>query len=991
MRKQVTLVHRISKAALSMGLALSLLTPTAVFAQESVTPSNGTSDENISLTSGDVTKPVIEEIIFPDNGATKKVGEEAPIYVKAYDTGDGIQYVQLSYSLRKDNGDSSFKDIRLTYNETEKRYEGKITAVDGGYTKVEIESIRAVDRMGNIGEGKVKNDENYAYLYTFQIEGGTDSNLSYNIETFDFKENGATVDRGDELHISLTLPQETSEVYDEISIAFLNEKSGDRDSYILQKKEGTNQYIGTLSVHSRLASGKWILDQISVTGHSFVLSDIESYTFTINGETERPVITSIMQDHHGDTVKVGDKVTLKVKASDNVGLDTENGGTAYYRSSAQISNSYRYVHLDYDETSDSFIGVFEVDDSTYPCEWYLESISIYDTSGNSTNLNDNEGNKQYPYYFYVSNGETIVNPTYSVNINFRVLDEHGDYIEIGSVKKEDVERRTTLKDAGIKFPDGSTTYKGLKFIGWIDSDGNPVDEQTPILNEMLYTSYYAVYDKTVIDAGKQYVGENQTFLSTSEKLLMPKGTTYRDVLAIIESSVPSDLYAKDLLIGWECELYNNKTLDDVINQTQNSHVSFQAIYKDKKAVIAGQNYYGVDGRVRAEMKAMLVDAGTTYEEVIDRLKKQETPEFFEGLRFKEWKFHNQKTGVIQDNYDFIMRSATYENCMIRVVLDDMFKGDFGWAGYGEPYWEYVQATTAEVGETITIPEVSAYTNIKWRSFGNEVSSDKTTFIVKGDMDFVGYGDKVEEENPVDPVDPEKPLEPEEPNEPDKPIIDSSTKDEIYLSQDTVQSLIQDIQSATSKEVVQVVMGNALVLPKDILQAAKGKDIDVKVVMNGYTWTINGKNIIADNLKDINLEVTLNADAVPSSVVKKLAGDLPTKQLSLTHNGDFGFTADLSFNLGDTYAGKYGNLYYYDSDGKMVFMNAGKINEQGDVTVSFSHASDYVIVINDVVMSNEDAIKETAQDTASTSGSMVLIGICVLFAYGYFTSKKQGKA
>ena len=48
------------------------------------------------------------------------------------------------------------------------------------------------------------------------------------------------------------------------------------------------------------------------------------------------------------------------------------------------------------------------------------------------------------------------------------------------------------------------------------------------------------------------------------------------------------------------------------------------------------------------------------------------------------------------------------------------------------------------------------------------------------------------------------------------------------------------------------MSDATVAPKDVLEAAKGKDVDIVLDMNGYKWTINGNNIQADNLKDINL-------------------------------------------------------------------------------------------------------------------------------------------
>ena len=149
------------------------------------------------------------------------------------------------------------------------------------------------------------------------------------------------------------------------------------------------------------------------------------------------------------------------------------------------------------------------------------------------------------------------------------------------------------------------------------------------------------------------------------------------------------------------------------------------------------------------------------------------------------------------------------------------------------------------------------------------------------------------------------------------------------------------------------MGSATVISKEILEAAQGKDVDIKLNMGGYTWTINGQDIKASNLKDINLKVDVNTNAVPSSVVKKLAGGNPTMQLSLAHEGDFGFLAELSLNVGSDKAGKYGNLFYYDSDGKMVYIDAGVVTADGMLSLTFSHASEYVVVFNEKQMSQSD--------------------------------------
>ena len=215
-----------------------------------------------------------------------------------------------------------------------------------------------------------------------------------------------------------------------------------------------------------------------------------------------------------------------------------------------------------------------------------------------------------------------------------------------------------------------------------------------------------------------------------------------------------------------------------------------------------------------------------------------------------------------------------------------------------------------------------------------------------------------------------------------------------LPKEETNKIVEEIAKADKEEKIEVFMGNATVVPTEVLEAAKGKDVVVELNMGGYTWEINGKDILASNLKDINLEVKMDSHAVPSNIVKELAGDNPVKQLSLTHNGNFGFKANLKINVGNEYKGKYGNLYYYDSDGKMVYMNAGKIDENGNVVVSFSHASDYVIVINDKNMApstnNKDVIKDTANHVNNLYGFVSII-LCISGAFMLlYTNKKKSE-
>ena len=81
-------------------------------------------------------------------------------------------------------------------------------------------------------------------------------------------------------------------------------------------------------------------------------------------------------------------------------------------------------------------------------------------------------------------------------------------------------------------------------------------------------------------------------------------------------------------------------------------------------------------------------------------------------------------------------------------------------------------------------------------------------------------------------------------------------------------------------------------------------------------------------------------------VNAITGEVGTVQITLAHNGEFGFTMTLTAPLGKENAGYWANLYHYDEDAEALnFEAAAKIDEDGSVTIPFSHASQYAIVID----------------------------------------------
>lgn len=200
--------------------------------------------------------------------------------------------------------------------------------------------------------------------------------------------------------------------------------------------------------------------------------------------------------------------------------------------------------------------------------------------------------------------------------------------------------------------------------------------------------------------------------------------------------------------------------------------------------------------------------------------------------------------------------------------------------------------------------------------------------------------------------------------------DSQKEPAAVITVDSQEKAVAAVKEASAKDKIVVNMNDATTVKKDLLEAAKGKNVTVELKMNGYSWLINGTDITAAQLKDINLEAKIVDQAIPSDDIERLVGKSPVKQLSLTHNGEFGFKATLRINVGKEYAHRYANLYYYNEDSKFEFMNVGTINEDGLTDLKFSHASDYAIEISEKPLSQNHVPADLQPNAGNHAGSAV---------------------
>ena len=253
-------------------------------------------------------------------------------------------------------------------------------------------------------------------------------------------------------------------------------------------------------------------------------------------------------------------------------------------------------------------------------------------------------------------------------------------------------------------------------------------------------------------------------------------------------------------------------------------------------------------------------------------------------------------------------------------------------------------TNGVVSEPTKNPELAGHTLSGWYSdpslttawtFGTEISNDKTLYA---------KWTPVAEPTPTPTPDPT----------PSGPSTgDSSGWDDIR----------DELENAENGDEITIDMGDETKVPAEIFESVAGKDVDVTFDLgDDLSWTVNGKDIPDDAaLADLDLGVALDTDGIPANVINTITGEVGTVQITLAHDGAFGFTMTLTAPLGKENAGYWANLYHYKVNGgeadredplgddesaeAMNFEAAAKIGETGNVAIPFSHASQYAIVID----------------------------------------------
>lgn len=201
----------------------------------------------------------------------------------------------------------------------------------------------------------------------------------------------------------------------------------------------------------------------------------------------------------------------------------------------------------------------------------------------------------------------------------------------------------------------------------------------------------------------------------------------------------------------------------------------------------------------------------------------------------------------------------------------------------------------------------------------------------------------------------------------------NVKNEPFVAEDSEKSgwqmISKQLEQTPAGDIVEIDMNGATTVPSTLFEQVKGKDVQIVFQMgDGICWTVDGRDV-TDIRGDIDFGVTFGGDAgknIPVDVINQVTGEQYSVNLTLAYSGEFGFSATLTVNLEKKNVGYYANLFYYNPDsGALEFICAGEIGEDGNADLTFTHASDYTIVISSTVMGTGEEAVNPAGNSGKT--------------------------
>lgn len=191
--------------------------------------------------------------------------------------------------------------------------------------------------------------------------------------------------------------------------------------------------------------------------------------------------------------------------------------------------------------------------------------------------------------------------------------------------------------------------------------------------------------------------------------------------------------------------------------------------------------------------------------------------------------------------------------------------------------------------------------------------------------------------------------------------------------------------------VTVNMEDVSILTDEMLQMAKDQNVDLILKVNDKAMWHVSADTVKGNFADTDMNVLFEKGVVPKNLLERFGEENGYQEFTLAHDGPFGFGAELEVLLNPEYRGQYANLFYFDSQADTLeFICAEIIGEDGYVRFSMEHASSYVIIISDHILTEIPGENETSSSPLRwvIAGILILMALAAIGTTGYFYLRKR---
>ena len=163
------------------------------------------------------------------------------------------------------------------------------------------------------------------------------------------------------------------------------------------------------------------------------------------------------------------------------------------------------------------------------------------------------------------------------------------------------------------------------------------------------------------------------------------------------------------------------------------------------------------------------------------------------------------------------------------------------------------------------------------------------------------------------------------------------------------SVARKLANAQPGDTVTVKMNGETEVPGEVWETIAGRDVTVILDMGGnVSWTVDGNDVpTATHFADMDFGVDRNTTGIDVDVINAITGQVSSVQITLAHDGEFGFTLTLTAPLGRENAGRWANLYHYDENAKTLnYETSAQVASDGTASLRMTHASQYAIIIDE---------------------------------------------